>query len=193
MMVRNWSENELACLRKAVESHIQLKVMANALGRTVSGINKVLARHGIRPQGLRPGRKKGRTSEGDQVERAQRDTENMKKIVKEFLGVKFKPVTESSRKKTNLLKVLRENDRAARRKYRRLRGEGSHVRVSLEVVAHWAAAEGLGFQKFERIPEIPEYIVGQKILSQGKLIMRINQRRIEKGFKPFAIEELCWD
>lgn len=192
-MVRSWSESELECLRAAAESHIQLKVMANALGRTVSSINKVLARQGIRPQGTKPGRRKGDSSELNQVLRIQRDTEIMEGLVKEFLGAEFNPINDAPQNKTNFLKILRDKDRAAKRRRRRARGEGSHIRVPLEVVSSWAEKEGLDFRKFERVLEIPEYLVGQKIFSQGKLIMAINQRRMEKGLKPFAIEEFCWD
>ena len=192
-MVRSWSESELACLRSAAESQIQLKVMANALGRTVSSINKVLARQGIRPQGSRPGRRKGDASELNQVVRIQRDTEVMEGLVRKFLGADFNPIKEAPQNKTNLLKVLRDKDRAARRRQRRLRGDGSHIRVPLEVVSIWANMEGLGFERFDRVPDTPEYLVGQKIFSQGKLVMAINQKRMEKGLKSFAIEEFCWD
>jgi len=192
-MVKSWSEKELACLRAAAEAQIQLKVMANALGRTVSSLNKVLARQGIRPQGSRPGRRKGESSGGNQVVRVSRDREMMKRLVYEFLGPDFNPMNDEPLKATNLLQVLRENDRTARRRRRRLREEGSHVRVSLAVVSSWAESEGLGFQKAERITDTPVYLVGQKLLSQGKLVIAINQKRLEKGLRPFAIEEFCWD
>lgn len=192
-MVKSWSDKELACLRAAAEAQIQLKVMANALGRTVSSINKVLARQGIRPQGSRPGRRKGGASGINQVVRASRDQEMMNALVHEVLGSDFNPINDEPLKTTNLLQVLRENDRTARRRCRRLRGEGPHIRVSLEVVSSWAESEGLGFQKIERITDTPEYLVGQKLLSQGKLVITINQKRVEKGLRPFAIEEFCWD
>jgi len=150
-MVRNWSTEELACLQAAAQAQIQLKVMANALGRTVSAVNKVLARHGIRPQKSRPGRRKGDSSILSQTMRAKRDTEVMESLVHQYLGKSFATrCDQTPPKKNELLKILRQKDQSYRRKKRRDLSESPHIRVPLEIVASWAKEEGLGFHKLER-------------------------------------------
>lgn len=54
-----WSNWESICLKVAFEQNIQLKVIAAALEKSVTAINKKIKALGLRGKQLKPGRLKG--------------------------------------------------------------------------------------------------------------------------------------
>lgn len=185
-----WTPKEIECLKAAVKARVPHKVIAKALGRSVSSIRKLVLRKRFRSSQ----HSSASTIVLNHNERLLQDLKKMDRIVKRYLGPQFIPPPQSPKKGedtilTLLLQKSRHQERSSRRRHR----EPSHVSVSLSTVTLWAKTEGMDFQKLNRYPDLPEYVIGNRLFSQGKLVMMINQRRIEKGLKPFAIEEFCWD
>ncbi|MEB3702024.1 hypothetical protein Bealeia1_01099 [Candidatus Bealeia paramacronuclearis] len=196
-MLKAWSKEELACLKAAMNESIQLKIIANYLGRTVSAISKVLVRQGIRTPSQKCGKPKGRKLDFSQSKKYERDIQVMKKLAVKYFGETFEQRRFSAIQKMHIpsSKILEAQDRFYRGRRRKKKDDFFHLPASLSVAKAWAHEEGLSFRPhwLSCTHSDPAYVVGQKLISETKLIMMINQARMDKGLKPFEIAEICWD
>lgn len=79
-----WLAWESLCVRLASEQKIQLKVIASALGKSITSISKKIKKLGLREENSKSGRKKGMKNDSKLPEKLTTDVSRMKAILIEY-------------------------------------------------------------------------------------------------------------
>lgn len=206
-----WKAWENTCIEKAFQQKIQLKIIALAMERTVSSVNKKIASLGLRKGGSKPGRLKGSGSDLSLLEKQEKDREQMSQIIEDFAPLQYIQ-KRTMRLKEGCWSISRpEFDSGENKKkssfsanplshFRLLEDElpniweGVHdirepIYVPLKYVEEWAVKEG-----FYRVGRV----LGQKGLSfwkngqyfsNAQLLIYLNHRRFEKNLHPITFND----
>jgi len=81
---QRWEEWEHQCVKKAFEERIQLKIIAFALGRSLTSVSKMIRNLNLRPQAQGRGRGRGGLGSFTSHEKNLRDTRKMRLILHSY-------------------------------------------------------------------------------------------------------------
>ncbi len=96
-----WQAWENTCLIKAYDSNIQLKIIALALGRTMTSISKKIRELGLRTEAETRGRIRGKKNHAPWFEKSPLDLKKMNEILTSFAPIRFRQKGELALKENN--------------------------------------------------------------------------------------------
>lgn len=214
-----WKAWENRCIQKSVEQKIQLKIMALALGRTLTSVSKKIRKLGLRGATSRRGRLKGDTGKNPLKERTSFELDRMGTILQKCAPLKafqegqlalkrgYWSTSTQLKKNTSRGQVLGhlEKENASfsflppldyilkhdhmPQKEKRETSFGDPYYVSFFHMDKWAASEG--FRQVERslYQHGISYWKEGQYFSKAQLLIYVNQIRFERKLQPLALYE----
>ncbi len=214
-----WKDWEKTCIRKAVEEKIQLKVMAIALGKTLTSISKKIKPLRLRSVPSKRGRLKGEGSPLSRIEKTSLDVTKMENILHIYAPLKFFqkgqlalkegqwvsaiPLPSGLRKGEPIGSVCKNNvpssfsfplEYILTKNHIfptpfKERSKGSPCYISLHHIENWAVSEG--FQPVAKSLQQQGLFYWKEgtYFSKVQLLLYINRIRIDKKLRPLAFCE----
>lgn len=214
-----WKAWESDCIKKAFEEKIQLKIMAHALGRSITAVSKRIKKLGLRKPTSLPGRIKGEKNDSPWKEKIPRDLAKMAEILQTYAPLEIsqkghwalkegywgtaQPLAQGLSLGTHIDCLRQENASFSMycsfdytsskdpllKKQQKEKRLRIPFYVTLSHVEEWAVSEG-----FHRIKEGLQqhgvyYWKDGKHFSKAQLLIYINQIRFENKLKPLALYE----
>jgi len=217
MIKPHWDEWESLCLTQAYNQQIQLKVIANALGRTVNSVSKKVTKLGLRALSSTADRIKGKTNDLEWEEKRTNDLKKMHDILSTHAPVKLIEKTDivinvgqsemfSLENSDNTERVcsicqadceytisrpldyIITHDHILPAEMGKKRF-GDPYYVSLYDVEKWAVSEGFKRMRDRLKDEGATFWKDGRLFSRVQLLVYINQIRLERKLQPLALEE----
>ena len=206
-----WKAWENTCIEKAFQQRIQLKIIALAMERTVSSVNKKIASLGLRKCGSKPGRQKGSGSDLSITEKEAKDREQMTQIIEAFAPLRYIQRRTMPLKEGCWSLFAQESTSGSRKKkstfnanplshFNLLDDElpnvwegGSDIRepvyVPLKYVEEWAEKDG--FYRVDRLLDQKglSFWKNGQYFSNAQLLIYLNHRRFEKNLHPITFND----
>jgi transposase len=178
---KSWTDQDLTHLKIAYRNGASLKMMAEILGRSTTAVNKALSRYGARPLGSQP--------------RGVRPRTLTKPVTLKLVQQKIKEL-DTCQDTLGNSDISATFNPQAMRAYEALQDHSRQKRVEL---SKWVTLEDLTiYLKKKGYPimlkkqgEQKGYWIRQKgFLTPARLLMFVNEMRVENHKPPFYVEQL---
>ncbi|MBS0272003.1 MAG: hypothetical protein JSR85_05085 [Proteobacteria bacterium] len=214
-----WKTWENKCIQKSVEQKIQLKIMALALGRTLTSVSKKIRKLGLRGATSRRGRLKGDKGDIPLGERTSFELNKMSLILQKCAPLKASQEGQLALKRgywTASTQSIKNPSRGQSlgyikeektsfsflptldyilkqdhipQKEKRKTNFGDPYYISFAHMEKWAASEGFLHVERNLYQRGISYWKEGRYFSKAQLLIYVNQIRFEKKLQPLAVYE----